>query len=74
MQRYSMPMGRTVGFNHPHPERTAFHSGTGIFSDVFFQVWPNRKSMARSIRMQQRRAHRNEDWRPLVALGDGEGY
>ena len=74
MTKYSMPLGSTIGFKHQHPERTAQRAGVGIFSDEHFQVWPNRTSMARSIRMQQQRKHHLTDWRPLVKLGDGEGY
>jgi hypothetical protein len=59
-----------------HPERTARRprSGVGLDFDVVFQVWPNRPSLARTIRMQERREHRNTDWRPVVRLQDGEGY
>lgn len=74
MKTYSAPVGRVSEVKHEHPERTAKRSGSGVFSDIYFQVWPNRESMARSIRMQQRRAYRQTDWRPLVPLSDGEGY
>ena len=42
--------------------------------DVTYQVWPNRASMARTIRMQERREHRQDDWRACVKLSAGEGY
>ena len=42
--------------------------------DVVFQVWPNRPSLARSVRMQERREHRQDDWRPCVKLRETEGY
>ncbi len=74
MQKYSMPLGRTIGFTHESPDRTASKSGAGVFSDTIFQVWPSRAAMARSIRMQQSRASHPSDWRPLVKLTDGEGY
>lgn len=55
-----------------HPERTAYRD-TGFFN-FEAQVWPNRESMARSIRMQEKRERRPTDWRPFVKLRDGEGY
>jgi hypothetical protein len=42
--------------------------------DLIYQVWSNRAAMARTIRMQQKREPRPDDWRPVVALKDGEGY
>lgn len=74
MKRYSMPFGRTIGHIHSYPERTAKKSGLGLGSDVTFQVWPNRESMARSIRMQQNRMHKSTDWVALVPLKDWEGF
>lgn len=74
MKRYSMPFGRALDFEHPHPERTAVRTGSGAFSDNTYQVWPSREAMARSVRMQQSRASRADDWRPIVNLSDGEGY
>ncbi len=38
------------------------------------QVWSNRAAMAKSCRMQQSRAPRPDDWRPVVPLSPGEGY
>jgi hypothetical protein len=74
MKRYSAPPGRVAELKHEHPERTASNAGRSWDSDVTFQVWPSREAMARSIRMQQKRESRPDDWRPLVKLGDGEGY
>jgi len=74
MKTYSLSLGQSIGYEHPHPERTARRSGHGMFADSVYQVWSNRKAMARSIRMQQRRATRNQDWCALVKLTDGEGY
>jgi len=68
-----MPLGRTIGYTHPSPERTASRT-RGLFTDVEFQVWPNRQSMARSVRMQQQGEPRPDHWRPVVKLTDGEGY
>jgi len=74
MKRYTMPLGRTAGYVHAHPERTASKSLTGPFGEIAFQVWSNREAMARSIRMQQRGAPSAGDWRPLAPLTDREGY
>ena len=71
MKTYSMPFGETIGYSHPHPERTA-RKQRSLFSDVIFQVWPNRKSMAKTIRLQQLREPAPDDWRPLVKLSDLE--
>ena len=73
MKKYSMPFGRTIGYQHDAPERTARRSGKSFDSDVQFQVWPNRPSMARSIRMQES-AGSMDQWRAIVPLTDGEGY
>lgn len=71
MKTYTLSMGASIGYQHPAPERTAVKvSGW----DYHYQVWPNRESMARSIRMQQKREYRQGDWNPLVKLSDGEGY
>jgi len=58
-----------------HPERTArkHHTGTLDF-DVTFQVWPNRASMARTIRMQEKAAPRPNNWHAVVPLRETEGY
>jgi len=74
MKHYTLSIGQSIGYQHPHPDRTAVKSGRGVFSDNIYQVWSNRKAMARSIRMQQRRARRSDDWRPLIPLTDGEGF
>jgi len=74
MKHYSLSLGQSIGYEHPAPERTASRCSGGIFADNFYQIWPNRKSMVQSIRMQQKRAPKLNDWRPLVKLSDGEGY
>ena len=56
-------------------ERAASKSaGGGMNFDVVVQWWPSREAMARTVRMQQKRAGRSDDWRPVVKLSDGEGY
>jgi hypothetical protein len=74
MKTYSMSFGAAMDHKPEHPERTARKSGTGMNFDITFQVWPNRVSMAKSIRMQERREHRTGDWKAVVALTAGEGY
>lgn len=74
MKKYQAPLGRCHELKHEHPERTAQQTLPGLWGDVQFQVWPNRASMAKSIRMQQKRAAKHGDWTPLIPLTDGEGY
>ena len=75
MKRYKLSFGQAIEYVHEAPDRTAQKSSaSGLDGDVRFQVWPSRGAMARSIRMQQSRAPRSDDWRPLIPLTDGEGY
>jgi hypothetical protein len=71
MKTYTITLANLRGYEHPAPERTAMKC---ISWDYICQVWPNRESMARSIRMQQKRAPRRGDWTAIVPLKDGEGY
>jgi hypothetical protein len=58
-----------------HPDRTASRSGFGHMNfDRVFKVWPSRKALALTIRMQEKREPRQGDWRPCVKLTDGEGF
>jgi len=74
MKKQSMSFGQAMNFKPPHPERTARSEGRSWDSPVVYQEWPNRESMARSIRMQQSRAPSPADWKACVKLSDGEGY
>jgi hypothetical protein len=74
MKKISMTFGQSIGYKPPNPERTARKSGYAFDSLITFQEWPNRKSMAKTIRMQQQRESRPTDWRAVVPLTDGEGY
>lgn len=74
MKRYSMPFGTSIGHTPEHIERTARKAIGSIGETTVFQVWPNRASMAKSIRMQESRASRNDDWRACKPLGTTEGY
>lgn len=71
MKRYAMSFGAALEHKPEHPERTA-RKQSGW--DVAFQVWPNRRSMAVSIRMQERGAPRSDHWRACVPLTPGEGF
>jgi hypothetical protein len=56
-------------------ERTAYKNSASFLNfDLILQVWPNRASMARSIRMQEKREPRHNDWKAVVPLGMSEGY
>lgn len=74
MKRYTMSFGQRINHQPEHPERTAYKSGSGLNFDITFQVWPNRASMAKTIRMQQQRESHHTDWRPWIPLTDAEGY
>jgi hypothetical protein len=74
VKRYTLSFAASINHPHEHPERTAYHPGGGLDFDNHFQVWPNRASMARSVRMQQKRERHSDDWVPVVKLSDGEGY
>ena len=74
MKTYACSIGRRSDYPHPAPDRTAYRVGRDLGDDDYYQVWPNRASMARSIRMQQRREAQRADWKPMVALGLSEGY
>ena len=74
MKTYRLSFADSIKHVPEHPERTAKRSSAGTDFDVTYQVWPNRASMARSIRMQQKRETRATDWRACVKLGDTEGY
>lgn len=74
MRRYTMSFAAACTHRPEHPERTAKKSSTDLNFDITFQVWPNRESMARSIRMQERSTPRNGQWRACQPLTTTEGY
>lgn len=74
MKRYSMIFGRSIGHVPEHPERTARKTTGSLGETITFQVWPNRASMAKTIRMQEKRESRSDDWRACQPLGTTEGY
>ncbi|KKW13245.1 MAG: hypothetical protein UY48_C0003G0067 [Candidatus Gottesmanbacteria bacterium GW2011_GWB1_49_7] len=75
MKKYTLSLAASFTHQPEHPERTATKSlPLSSSMDVVYQVWPNRKSMAKTIRMQQQREPRGGDWYSVVSLSDGEGY
>ncbi len=74
MKRYTLSFAAAITHTPKHPERTASKSGTGANFDVTFQVWPNRTSMVRSIRMQEHSVPRLDHWRAYQPLTVTEGY
>lgn len=75
MKRYTLSGADSFTHVPDAPERTARRNASGQLSfDVVFQVWPNRASMARTIRMQEKRERRATDWRACVPLDTTEGY
>ena len=39
-----------------------------------FREWPSRGAMAVTIRIQQSRESRSDDWKPCIPLMDAEGH
>lgn len=75
MKKIRMPFGRTIGYVPEHPERTARRCESGNWeAQTIFQTWPNRASMAKTIRMQEQRATEQTDWHAFQPLGPTEGY
>lgn len=72
MKRYVLTGAQSLTHTPNHPERTARRSLKSF--DVQYQEWPNRSAMARSIRMQQSRESRYDDWRAVQPLRETEGY
>lgn len=74
LKRTAMCFASTLTYHPANPDRTARRTPHGIGADTIFQEWPSRVAMARSIRMQQKRETKSDDWQACVKLGDGEGY
>ena len=75
MKRYQLSFADSIKHVPTNPDRTARrNSGGGLNFDVTYQVWTNRKAMAKSIRLQERRERHSTDWTACVKLTDGEGY
>jgi hypothetical protein len=74
MKTYTLTGAQAFTHVPEHPERTARQSGRGMNFDVTFKVWPARSALVRTIRMQEKRELRQDDWHACVKLTDGEGY
>ena len=58
-----------------NPDRTAYRLSSGNFSAGYIlQEWPNRPSMARSIRMQESGPSKSTNWKAVLKLEASEGY
>ena len=67
MKRYTMSFAAACEHNPEHPERTAKRA---VGWDVEFGVWTSRAAMLTTIRMQERRAYRQGDWKACVKGGE----
>lgn len=74
MRTVLMSFGRALDHKPANPERTAFRSGNGFASPMTFREWTSRGAMATTIRMQQARESRLDDWKPCIPLMDVEGH
>lgn len=75
MKKYTMSFGAAIDHKPAHPERTARKPAYDPMSmDITFQVWPNRASMAKTIRMEQRGESWTRAWKAVVPLSEGEGF
>lgn len=64
MKRYAMSFAASLEHKPEHPERTAKRQLQNW--DVEFGVWTNRAALLKTIEMQEKREHRNDDWRLIV--------
>ena len=71
MREYTLSLARVRGYKHEEPERTAVQV-TGF--NYRYKVWTNRRALAKTVRMQQKRTPHILDWSPIIPLTDGEGY
>lgn len=74
MKTIRLPLGRQMDHTPKHPERTA-RRVCGFSFDLYveFREWTNRKAMARTIRLQEFAASR-EQWHAIIPLETTEGY
>ena len=73
MKHYTLSTADAFTHVPEHPERTAKRAHGGLNFDWTFQVWSNRAAMVKTIRMQERRAPQQTDWKACVKLTPGEG-
>jgi hypothetical protein len=64
---YYLPVGRAFeqGAPHPHPERTAYRSGVGVFSEFEFKIWASRAAMLQACAMSEKGVDSRYYWKPL---------
>lgn len=67
--KISMSFAASLNYRPENPERTAKKS-SGF--EVIFQTWTNRSAMVKTIRLQEKRAPRQDDWKALIPLSEGE--
>ena len=72
MKKYTLSFAESAQHRPEHPEQTARKTATNGF-DMLYQVWPNRPSMAKTIRMQQSGSGKNI-WSACIKLTDTEGF
>lgn len=77
MRKIHKPFGRmqeeVAKLTDDERQRAAIKTGFRLGADDTLQIWNCRKAMAKTIRMQEKNSPQSE-WRPVVKLGDGEGY
>ena len=63
MKHYRLSFADSIKHVPEHPERTASRPGRGMDMDVYYQVWPNRPAMLRSIDIQERASNSQYNWK-----------
>ena len=71
MKHYTLTLGQSIGYRHEHPERTASRESGW---DRYYQVWPNRASMAKTIRLQEKGVNFYKAYKAVIPLTPGEGH
>ncbi len=73
----SVPFGRiheeVAKLTEDKKTRAAISHGLRLGENSTIKVWPDRKSMAKTIRREEKSSPTSR-WKPIVKLGDGEGY
>jgi len=65
-------VGRQSEVKMEHPERMSSRMLPSW--DLEFKTWSSRETLARAIRMQERREAHSMDWKAVIPLTPGEGY
>ena len=63
MKRYSLSAAAAIDHVPAHPYRTGYKMATGMNFDVYFQEWPNRAALLKTIEIQGRSAPHPTHWR-----------